>query len=128
MKLLLSILTLALTPILAAAQTAPIARTVDGLLSYLIYLGGRIMPLLILAALVLFLFGVVKTFLWNSGAGREEGKGFILGGIIALFVMVSVWGLVNLLRNTLNLDNKDIPLAPAVPVQNAPEARPVPSI
>lgn len=124
MKLLLSILTLALAPVFAAAQQAPIARTVDGLLAYLIYLGGRIMPLLILAALVLFLYGVVKTFFWNGGAGKDEGKSFILWGVVALFVMVSVWGLVNVLRGTFNLDNNNIPLAPTVPVQNAPSAIP----
>lgn len=124
MKLLLSILTLALAPVFALAEQAPIARTVDGLLAYLIYLGGRIMPLLILGALVLFLFGVVKTFFWNSGAGKEEGKGFILWGVVALFVMVSVWGLVNVLRSTFSLDNDNIPPAPAVPVQNSPTAVP----
>ena len=124
MKFLLSILAIALAPAFAAAQQAPIARTVDGLLAYLIYLGGRIMPLLILAALVLFMFGVVKTFFWNSGAGKEEGKFFILWGIVALFVMVSVWGLVNVLRGTFSLDNDNVPLAPAVPVQNSPTAVP----
>ena len=125
MKFLLSILAVALAPAFAAAQQAPIARTVDGLLAYLIYLGGRIMPLLILGALVLFLFGVVRTFFWNSGAGKEEGKSFILWGIVALFVMVSVWGLVNVLRGTFSLDNDNVPLAPAVPVQNSPTAVPV---
>lgn len=124
MKFLLSILTLALAPVLAGAQQAPIARTVDGLLAYLIYLGGRIMPLLILGALVLFLFGVVKTFFWNSGADKESGKSFILWGIVALFVMVSVWGLVNVLRGTFSLDNDNVPPAPAVPVQNSPTAVP----
>ena len=125
MKLLLSILTLALTPVLVLAQgTAPVTRTVDGFLNYMIYLAGRALPLLILAAVVLLLFGIVKTFFWNSGEKKEEGKSFIIWGIVALFVMVSVWGLVNVLRGTFKLDNNNVPLAPAVPLQQAPSAIP----
>jgi hypothetical protein len=123
-KSLLSIFT-ALVPVLSFAQTAPVARTIDGFLDYISYLAGRALPLLILAALVLLLFGIVKTFFFNSDeASRKEGKSFVLHGIIALFVMVSVWGLVNILRGTFLLDNDNIPSAPAIPFQNAPTAQP----
>ncbi|MES2985544.1 MAG: hypothetical protein V4686_00255 [Patescibacteria group bacterium] len=126
MKLLLSILTLALTPVFAFAQgAAPVTRTVDGFLNYLIYIAGRALPLLILAAVVLLLFGIVNTFFFQSdGEKRKEGKSFIIWGIVALFVMVSVWGLVNILRSTFQLDNNNIPSAPTIPVQNAPMAVP----
>lgn len=122
-KSLLSIFT-AVVPVLSFAQNTPITRTVDGFLDYILYLAGRALPLLILAALVLLLYGIVTTFFLNSSEDkRKEGKSFILNGIIALFVMVSVWGLVNILRSTFQLDNDNIPLAPAIPVQNAPGAR-----
>lgn len=111
--------------VLANQTQQPIARTVDGLLDWVIYLAGRALPLLILAALVLFLFGIVKRFFWSKdSADRTEAGKFILWGIVALFVMGSVWGLVNLLKNSFNLDNNNIPTAPAVPVQNAPFATP----
>lgn len=125
-KSLLSIFT-ALVPVLSFAQegTAPIVRTVDGFLNYILYLAQRALPLLILAALVLLLYGIVVTFFFNrSDDSRKEGKSFIINGIIALFVMVSVWGLVNLLRGTFNLDDNNIPLAPAIPFQKAPTALP----
>jgi membrane protease YdiL (CAAX protease family) len=123
-KSLLSIYAAALVPVLSFAQ-APIARTIDGFLDYVLYLAGRALPLLILAALVLLLFGIVRTFFFNSDEGkRAEGKSFVLWGIIALFVMVSVWGLVNILRGSFLLDNDNVPLAPAIPVQNAPAAQP----
>ena len=48
----------------------------------------------------------------------------MLWGIVALFVMVSVWGLVNVLKGSFNLDNENIPVAPAIPVQSAPYAAP----
>lgn len=126
MKKILSLLA-AISPALVLAQTeAPIARTIDGLLNWIIYIASRALPLLILAALVLFLFGIVKRFFLGGkdGADRAEAGKYILWGIVALFVMVSVWGLVNLLRGSFNLDNSNIPIAPAIPVQNAPFASP----
>jgi hypothetical protein len=126
MKKLLSLLAL-LSPAILFAQTTgqPVARTVDGLLNWVIYIASRALPLLILAALVLFLYGIVKRFFWaKEGADRAEAGKFILWGIVALFVMVSVWGLVNVLRGSFNLDNSNIPVPPAVPVQTAPYASP----
>lgn len=128
MKSKISIFALAFAPLLAAAQQGgpeSFAKTIDGFLGYLVYLGGRIMPLLILAALVFFLFGIFKLFFYKAdGAKDAENRKFVLWGIIALFVMVSVWGLVNVLARTLNLDNVNIPPPPAVPYQNSPRAVP----
>jgi hypothetical protein len=127
MKKLLSLLVL-LSPAVLFASDAPAntaARSIDGLLNWVIYIAGRALPLLILAALVLFLFGIVKRFFWGKDAAdRGEAGRYILWGVVALFVMVSVWGLVNVLRGTFNLDNNNIPTAPSVPVQQAPYAAP----
>lgn len=124
MKKTLSLLA-SFAPALVLAADAPIARTVDGLLDWVIYIAGRALPLLILAALVLFLFGIVKRFFWGKDdANKAEAGKYILWGVVALFVMVSVWGLVNVLRRSFNLDNSNIPVAPAIPVQTAPYASP----
>ncbi len=124
MKKILALLA-SISPAIVLAADAPIARTVDGLLNWVIYIASRALPLLILAALVLFLFGIVKRFFWSKDvADRSEAGKFILWGVVALFVMVSVWGLVNVLRGSFNLDTENIPVAPAIPVQNAPYAIP----
>ena len=125
MKFKISIFALALAPLLTAAQSVPFAKTIDGFLGYLVYLGGRIMPLLILLALVFFLFGIFRLFFYKTGeADNKKNRDFVLWGIVALFVMVSVWGLVNVLKTTLNLDNVNIPPPPAVPYQDSPRAVP----
>lgn len=125
MKKILSLLTVFSPAIVFAQAEAPVARTIDGLLNWVIYIAGRALPLLILAALVLFLFGIVKRFFWSKDdANKGEAGRYILWGVVALFVMVSVWGLVNLLRGSFNLDNSNIPVAPAIPVQQAPYASP----
>ena len=52
-------------------------------------------------ALLVFLWGLAR-FVLNSGdeKGREEGKKIMFWGIIALFVMVSVFGIVSVLQTT----------------------------
>jgi hypothetical protein len=58
-----------------------------------------LVPVLIALALVFFLWGLVS-FILNSGdeTARDEGKKKMIWGIIALFIIVSVWGLVALLN------------------------------
>ncbi len=52
---------------------------------------------------------------------RAEGRNFIIYGIIGLFLMLSVWGLVNILIGTFSLDNKIDPnIIPVVPEMKPP--------
>ena len=68
--------------------------------------------LIMAAALVYFFIGVVK-YIQKGGDDkeREVGRKMMVYGIIALSVMVSVWGLVNVLQNTFSL-NPDVPIPP----------------
>ena len=65
-----------------------------------------VIPLIGVVGLAWFFYGVAK---YIKGAedekGRTEGRQFMLYGIIALFVMVSVIGLVNVLRNTFGFNS-----------------------
>ncbi|MEK7477853.1 MAG: pilin [Patescibacteria group bacterium] len=57
--------------------------------------------LLLTAALVVFFWGMVKYInSLSSEKDKQEGKQLMIWGVVALFVMVSVWGLVNLLQGT----------------------------
>ena len=62
-----------------------------------------LIPLVFTLALFLFFWGVAK-YIWSEGAGKEEGKKIMIWGVIALFVMSSVWGLVRFIRGELNID------------------------
>jgi uncharacterized membrane protein YidH (DUF202 family) len=67
---------------------------------------NSVVPVLVGLAVVIFLFGVVKYIQAGDQAEkRDEGRQFMLYGIVALFVMVSIWGLVNVLSSTLSLSN-----------------------
>lgn len=58
--------------------------------------------LLIAIAVVYFFWGVAK-FIINSDneQAREEGKKHMIWGIIGLFIMVGVWGIIEVVWFTL---------------------------
>jgi hypothetical protein len=68
---------------------------------------SRVIYLIISLAVVVFLYGVFK-FIRAEGDDKQNGRDFILYGIIGIFVMVSLWGLVRILQSTFNLNNSDI--------------------
>lgn len=62
---------------------------------------NQLVWILIGIGLLLFIFGLVKYVSAGGDEGKvKEAKSFIIFGIIALSVMLSVWGLVNLLTST----------------------------
>ena len=69
-----------------------------------------VIPLIFALAVAMFVWGVVQ-FVINSDeeAKKEKGKQFMLWGIIALTVMVCVWGLVGILGNTFGIKTGFIP-------------------
>jgi hypothetical protein len=76
-----------------------------------VFINGMIrplVPLLIGLAVVVFVYGVLLLVLSEGGEKKEEGKEFMFWGIIGIFVMVSVWGLVSVLKSTFGLDTAAI--------------------
>ena len=103
---------LAVSPTIALAQGAPdpCPAEINNAMAVLNLLGciitKSVIPLLVLLSVVVFIFGVVK-YIGNAGdsKNREEGRNFMIYGIVALFVMVSVWGFVSILQGTFGLSN-----------------------
>jgi hypothetical protein len=77
--------------------------TVSDLIYNVMGVFDSLIPLLIGAAVVVFLYGVLL-FIAKASAGnaegRKEGINFMIFGIIGIAVMVSVWGLVAFVTNT----------------------------
>lgn len=65
-----------------------------------------IVPFLFALATAGFIYGVINYYL-NPGneKKREEGKKFIVGGLIALFMMTAMWGIVKVFTNTFEIKN-----------------------
>jgi hypothetical protein len=64
--------------------------------------------IIVALSVVVFLWGVFK-FIQAEGEDKQTGREFMLYGVIGIFVMISIWGLVNILQNTFTLnDNANI--------------------
>jgi len=69
---------------------------------------GRIISLLIpivfALALLYFFWGLAKYILSAGGEDKENGKNVMIWGIVALFVMASVWGIISFMSSALGLN------------------------
>ena len=66
-----------------------------------------IIALLFALALVYFLYGVAKYLLNpDSEEVRKSSKSQMLWGVIGMFIMISVFGIMTIIINTLGADDK----------------------
>jgi hypothetical protein len=91
----LSAATLAL-PYLAGAAT--LFNTLQLANTFLNALVG----LFITLAIVIFFWGLIR-YLINVGEAKQEGLQIMFYGVIAIFVMVSIWGIIRLLQSTFSV-------------------------
>jgi hypothetical protein len=100
-----------LMPAVASAQTV---RNLEDVLNFVLRLISAVIPIIIALAVLVFIWGVFRYVVSSDEEAKAKGKNMILWGIVGLFVMVSVWGLVNILVNTFNLE-QDAPDGPELP-------------
>jgi NADH:ubiquinone oxidoreductase subunit 2 (subunit N) len=70
-----------------------------------------LVPVIFAIAFIVFLYGAFDTFILgaNDDAKKGAGKNLMLWGLIGFFVMVSVWGLVNILTGTIGFGSNSGP-------------------
>jgi succinate dehydrogenase/fumarate reductase cytochrome b subunit len=84
--------------------------TFQQLMQLFINLMGQAMGVLYAAAFAVFFWGIVLFILnTDDDKKRAEGKQWMMWGVIALFVMVTLWGIVEVLVGTFHLSNTVIP-------------------
>ena len=89
---------LAFMPVLALAQTQAftILAVIKNILNILI-------PILITAALVYFIWGVISYVIAKDADDQGKAKSVITRGIIGLFVILSIWGLIGVIQSTFGI-------------------------
>lgn len=77
-----------------------LSRFIDNLVALIIQ---PLVGLLMALALAFFLYGAAM-FILNAGdpEGRKKGRSALIWGLIGLFIMTSVWGILNALTGTFN--------------------------
>lgn len=78
-------------------------------------INGVLVPVLFAVAFIVFLYGIARSYIFSRGDAEEVKKGhtLILWGLIAFAVMVSIWGLVNVVANTFGLQGYYAPPTPS---------------
>lgn len=106
-------------PIVAAATT-PLEKTVATFGT----LVNQLVPIMIVLAVLVFFWGLVKYIMSASDeAAKEGGKNLMIWGMIALFVMVAFWGILGYFQSTLGLSGTVVSSTPpsiALPSTIAP--------
>lgn len=74
-------------------------------------INNSIIPLIFAIAIVMFVWGAVKFFIIGADeeSKREQGKQFMIWGVIALTVMTAVWGIVGIVGGTFGLKSNVLP-------------------
>ena len=101
---------------LAAGQSGNFDN-VFGAAETIMQLIQMLIPIVIGASVLLFLFGILRFVFAASDVDKKKARDFMILGIVALAVMVSVWGLVRFLQSTFGLENSgsNPPPAPRIP-------------
>lgn len=91
-------------PLIASAQT------IQGVLNTFGAIINILVVLAIGVAILVFFYGLIM-YLVKAGDEKAKGLQLMLYGVVAIFVMVSIWGLVRLLGNTFlpGVSNNPLP-------------------
>ena len=114
-KIVISSVLALLGPVLAFAQTSSAIPqngiTLMSVIDTVIWYLNEALLLLIALAVVSFVYNVIKYFI-RADADRTEAGKYVMYSLIGFFVILSVWGLVNILQNTFGLKDSSISNAP----------------
>ncbi len=99
-------------PTVAAAVTLKhTLGTVSGIIN-------AVIPILLAIAVIAFFWGLVMYLLSGEVAEKKsQGIQIMMMGLIAIFVMVSIWGIIRVLQSTFKVD-QGRPIIPDVIERN----------
>jgi len=98
-------------PALAFAQNSAELTNVQTLLVNVGKVMNLLVPIIFTLALLYFFWGLAN-YILKAGEEKEEGKNIMIWGIVALFVMASVWGIINFISSSFGLNNEQAPNLP----------------
>ncbi len=90
-----------LTPAITFAAGKNLAYIIDLVIGYL----NQFLVLLIGLAVVIFVWYIIQYFIKPNEDRKNAGQ-YVMYSLIGFFVVLSFWGLVNILQNTFGLQNE----------------------
>jgi len=74
-----------------------------------------LIPIVFSLALLYFFWGLAK-YIRDTGEGKEEGRMIMVWGVVALFVMSTIWGLVKFIGDNLGIQPQNSANVPTITV------------
>jgi len=118
MKKIITAAALAFAPVFAFAQNVNTNADAFSILTVISKIINILIPLAIAAGVLYFIWGVIQYITAKDEESQGAARKTMISGIIGLFVIVAMWGLVSVLRNKFDLggnnqiNNQDIPCIP----------------
>ena len=90
-------------------------RTIGALIIALTNILNTLLVFLVGLAVFFIIWGILG-YVRNAGSEekRKEARAFIVFGLVAVFVMISIWGLLNILANSFRFDNAPTAYTPPI--------------
>jgi hypothetical protein len=119
MKTIIALAVIIMAPIITFAQTNQSLKEINNindLTNKFTSLGNIFIQILIALAVIFIVFNVVRYLIMGADdeEKRKKAGSAILWGIVGLFVILSIWGLVRILKNTFNTSNAPVGPLPAI--------------
>ncbi len=81
------------------------ADSVDSLIANInTYIINPFIAFLFVLATVLFLIGMIRYYIAGEEKDRETGKKHMAWGLVGMFIMISVFGIMRIIVNTFGID------------------------
>lgn len=92
---------LVVVPVIAFAQVKTLATVISIIIGYF----NQVLFLLVGLAVVIFVYYIIQYFI-RPNEDRTNAGQYVMYSLIGFFVILSLWGLVNILQNTFGLQNE----------------------
>ena len=104
---------LMLFPSIAFAQSL---SNVQILVNAIGVIARTLVPILMVIAMLAFFWGLIR-YIWGSQgeASKVDGKKIMIAGLVSLFIMACVWGIVILAANSLGVSTGASAITPGIP-------------
>lgn len=101
-----------LLPLVANAQN--VGQGLFGTFNLFNRLLNSVMALCVLVAVIAVFYGVIR-YLFSKDNREAAHKGMIMAiyGIIAIAIMVSIWGIINILQSTFGINSRQQAVTPS---------------
>ncbi len=99
----LGVVGVALVPFLASAQS--FLSIVYSLTQQFGQIISILIPIVFGMAILAFFYGIFLYIFSQSSDSKKEGKGIMLWSLVAIFVMASVFGIIQLAQSTLGVSS-----------------------